>query len=67
MIILLIKIKKYRKLRGVTQGKLAADLHISQTSVSKYERGLSEPDVAMLIALADYFNITVDELIRGSD
>lgn len=64
---MLTRLKKIRKYRGITQGELAKDLHISQTSVSKYERGLSEPDIEMLIALADYFGISIDELIRGSD
>lgn len=66
MINLSIRLKEFRKLRGVTQGELAEDLHISQTSVSKYERGLSEPDIEMLISLADYFKISIDELVRGS-
>ena len=58
-------LKKLRKQNKITQRDLAAALHISQTSVSKYERGESEPDLEMVIKMADFFGVTVDEFIRG--
>jgi len=58
-------LKKLRKQKKLTQRELADALHNSQTSVSKYERGESEPDIAMLIEMSDYFGITIDEFIRG--
>ena len=58
-------LKTLRKKNRITQRELADALHISQTSVSKYERGESEPDIAMLIEMSDYFGITIDEFIRG--
>ena len=58
-------LKKLRKQNKITQRDLAAALHISQTSVSKYERGESEPDLEMVIKMADYFGVTVDEFVRG--
>ncbi len=60
-------LKKLRKQKKMTQRELAEALHISQTSVSKYERGESEPDIAMLIEISDYFGITVDEFVRGAN
>ena len=62
---MLTMLKKLRKQNKITQRDLAAALHISQTSVSKYERGESEPDLEMVIKMSDYFGVTIDEFIRG--
>ncbi|MBE6892522.1 MAG: helix-turn-helix transcriptional regulator [Oscillospiraceae bacterium] len=58
-------LKKLRKQNKITQRDLAAALHISQTSVSKYERGESEPDLEMVIKMADFFEVSIDEFVRG--
>ena len=62
---LLTMLKILRKKNRITQRELANALHISQTSVSKYERGESEPDLEMVIKMSDYFGVTIDEFIRG--
>ncbi|MBQ5328979.1 MAG: helix-turn-helix transcriptional regulator [Oscillospiraceae bacterium] len=62
---MLTMLKKLRKQNRITQRNLAEALHISQTSVSKYERGESEPDLEMVIKMADFFGVTIDEFIRG--
>ena len=62
---MLTMLKILRKKNRITQRNLADALHISQTSVSKYERGESEPDIEMLIKMSDFFGVTVDEFIRG--
>ena len=62
---MLTMLKKLRKQNRITQRSLAEALHISQTSVSKYERGESEPDLEMVIKMADFFGVTIDESIRG--
>ena len=56
-------LKKFRTNKGVTQGQLADAVGVSQQSINKYENHNIEPDIATLIAIADYFNISVDELI----
>ncbi len=63
---MLTMLKKLRKEHNLTQREVADALHISQTSVSKYERGESEPDIDMLIKMSDYFNVTIDEFVRGN-
>ena len=63
---MLTMLKTLRKKNRITQHSLAEALHISQTSVSKYERGESEPDLEMVIKMADFFGVTVDEFIRGT-
>ncbi|MBR2042560.1 MAG: helix-turn-helix transcriptional regulator [Oscillospiraceae bacterium] len=62
---MLTMLKTLRKKKRLTQRALADALHISQTSVSKYERGESEPDIEMLIKMSDFFEVTVDEFVRG--
>jgi transcriptional regulator with XRE-family HTH domain len=59
-------LKILRKKNRITQKELAAALHISQTSVSKYERGESEPDLEMIIKMSDFFGVTIDEFVRGT-
>jgi transcriptional regulator with XRE-family HTH domain len=57
-------LSRLRKERGLTQRELAELLHISQTSVSKYERGAAEPDLEMVLAMADFFGVSTDEFLR---
>jgi transcriptional regulator with XRE-family HTH domain len=52
-----------RREKGVTQDELAAFVGVSKASVSKWERGLSYPDITLLPVLASYFNISIDKLI----
>ena len=63
---MLTMLKKLRKQNKITQRDLAVALHISQTSVSKYERGESEPDLEMIIKMSDFFGVTIDEFVRGT-
>ena len=60
------KIKKYRRERDLTQEALASVLGVSFQSVSKWETGDGYPDITLLPSIANYFGITVDELI-GND
>ena len=56
-------LKKLREERGLSQQKLAEQFGISQQSIYKYENGLAEPDIDMLINFADFFYTSVDFLI----
>lgn len=56
-------IKRLRHERNLTQEEIATHLGISFQSVSKWERGDGYPDITMLPALANYFGVSVDELI----
>ena len=55
-------IKRLRVLCGMTQEQLAKCLCISSQAVSKWERGLTYPDVMLLWPIADLFGVTLDEL-----
>ncbi|MCM1188769.1 MAG: helix-turn-helix domain-containing protein [bacterium] len=54
-----------RREHEMTQRQLAEKLYVSNKAVSKWERGLSLPDIALLEPLADTFGITVTELLHG--
>ena len=56
-------ILELRKQKNVTQEDLAAELGVTAAAVSKWENGYTLPDVLMLCALADYFQVTTDELL----
>lgn len=56
------KIKQLRRENDVTQEKLADYLNISYQAISKWETGSALPDITMVIPIANFFGITMDEL-----
>ncbi len=60
-------LKKLRLQKGISQQKLGEILGISQQAINKYENHNSEPDIKMLIAIAEYFNTTIDYLVGKED
>ena len=56
-------ILELRKKKNVTQEELAAELGVTAAAVSKWENGYTLPDILMLCALADYFEVSTDELL----
>ncbi len=56
-------LKRLREGKGISQQKLAAAIGVSQQSVNAYENKAVEPDIDTLIALADYFETSVDFLV----
>ena len=58
-------IVRLRQASGMTQAELAAKLNYSDKAVSKWERGESMPDVAVLSRIADLFQVSLDWLVRG--
>lgn len=62
-----MRLKELRKARGISQLKLAMDLNTNQNTISRYETGEREPGIRELIALANYFDISVDYLLERTD
>lgn len=56
---------RLRKERGMTQKELAEKLYVSDKAVSKWERGLSLPDIALLQPLGEILGVSVTELLSG--
>ena len=52
-----------RKARHLTQAQLAEQLHYSDKAVSKWERGESLPDLAVMKQLADFYGILIDDFL----
>ena len=57
------KLVELRAAKGVTQGDVAKHLAVSNKTVSKWENGISMPDLPMLVGLSQYFGITADALL----
>ena len=61
------RIKNLREKRGIIQEILAADLGITQQTLSRYEKDVTVIKVDILKRLAEYFNVTTDYLLGISD
>ena len=57
------KLKELRKSRGYSQQQVASKLHITQGAVSQWEKGTTIPSLEQLAAVADIYQVTVDELL----
>ena len=62
-----MRLKVLREARGISQLKLAMDLNMNQNSISRYENGVRQADYKTLIALADYFDVSIDYLLERTD
>lgn len=60
-------IKYYRRLNQLTQKDLAGKLNLGQTAIANYEMNLRSPSHKTLIAMANIFNITLDNFVRASE
>ncbi|MEG0014270.1 MAG: helix-turn-helix transcriptional regulator, partial [Cellulosilyticaceae bacterium] len=58
-------LNELRKEKGLTQKQLAEQLFLSDKAVSKWERGLSFPDISLLIPLSKILEVTTTELLSG--
>ena len=62
-----MRFKEIRKSRGISQLKMAMDLHMNQNTVSRYETGEREPGLRELVLIADYFNVSIDYLLMRTN
>ncbi len=63
---MLKNLKKLRLSRGLSQASLGSMVGASQQTINRYENQETEPDIAMLIRLADVFDTSVDYIIGHS-
>ncbi|QVK17018.1 helix-turn-helix transcriptional regulator [Mycoplasmatota bacterium] len=60
-------IKRLRKKQDVTQEKLAEYLGISYQAISKWENGVALPDITLVPTIANFFDVSIDELFTQDE
>lgn len=60
------QIKKYRERDGYSQEYLAEKLYVSRQSISNWENDKSLPDIHNLLMMCELFNVTLDDLVKGT-
>ena len=58
-------LKTLRKEKGITQEQFAETLNVARRTVSRWETGSNMPDLAVLIEIADYYEVELRELLDG--
>jgi putative transcriptional regulator len=61
------EIRELRTVRGLSQGELAAAMEVSRQTINSIETGRYTPSLPLAIALARYFETTVEETFHGDD
>ena len=61
------KLKKARMDKKLTQEEVAEKIFVSRQSISNWENNKTYPDIGNVIALSDLYQISLDELLKGSD
>ena len=56
-------LKHLRKERGLTQTELAERLNVSQSTIASWENGKRRPDLDFMPTLADFYGVSVDEIM----
>ena len=59
------RIVSLRKDAGLSQQRLADDLNLSRRAISLWETGRRTPDIQSVLLLADYFQVSLDCLVKG--
>jgi transcriptional regulator with XRE-family HTH domain len=59
-------LKRLRTSRGLTQNDLALYLNVTRPTIAGYETKGKEPDYKTLIQLSEYFDVSIDYLVKGS-
>lgn len=60
------KLQELRKQKGLTQEELAKALFVSRTAISKWESGRGYPTIDSLKVIANFFDVTIDQLLSGN-
>lgn len=58
-------LKELRKEKGLTQEQFSEIFGVSNRSISRWENGVNMPDLDLVIEIANYYEVTIDELLDG--
>ena len=61
------RLKELRTARGLTMDALAKEIHGTKAAIGNFENANKKPSLDALIALADYFDVSLDYLVGRSD
>ncbi len=61
------KLKEARLNKNMTQEEVAEKIFVSRQSISNWENNKTYPDIGNVIALSDLYELSLDELLKGSD
>ena len=61
------RLKELREEKEITQQELGLLVNMTKMAISHWEKGHSEPSIAQLIFLSNYFGVTVDYLVGKTD
>ena len=61
------KLYKLRKNSGLSQEQLAEQLNVSRQAISKWESGTAVPESEKLVAISNYFSVSVDYLLKDDE
>lgn len=61
------KFQELRKQKGMTQEKIAEQLYVSRTAISKWESGKGYPNIESLKSISKLFAVSIDELLSGDE
>ncbi len=61
------KLQELRKQKNLTQEELSEKLFVSRTAISKWESGRGYPSIDSLKTIAEFFSITIDELLSSNE
>lgn len=56
-----------RKSKGLTQEDLAEHLNVSRQAIAKWESGQAYPDISNIIAISEFFRVTIDHLVKDNN
>lgn len=62
-----VNLKNLRNEKGITQKKLSDILQVNQRTIAHLENNYRRPSYNLLIAIAEYFNISIDYLVGRTD
>lgn len=57
-------LRRLRERRGISRRTLSELCGLHTDAIRRYERGEAEPSISALVAISDFFGVTVDELIK---
>lgn len=60
-------LKKYREQNGYSQSELASKLHVTRQCISKWEKGVTQPDLETLTRISELLDVSVDALLKSDD